>query len=118
MTPAANTLLPLMIIALGLLGVILSFLVPDRKKSIISLSLAGLIIVTGLFQLGSQSITRWRLNRRMASIQRERQQDLEDIRKRLQDQSTTAPGKPGTAGGGNLKPAAPSVAAPAAPKQN
>ncbi len=116
MTPAANTLLPLMIIALGLLGVILSFLVPDRKKSMISLGLAGLIIVTGLFQLGSQSITRWRLNRRMASIQRERQQDLEDIRKRLQDQSSAAPGKP-VAGVANLKPAAPAAVVPVAPKQ-
>ena len=116
MTPAANTLLPLMIVSLGLLGVILSFLVPDRKKSLISLGLAGLIIVTGVFQLGSQSITRWRLNRRMESIQRERQQDLEDIRKRLQDQSTMVPGKPGAPGVGALKPAAP-AAQPAAPKQ-
>ena len=98
MTPAANTLLPLMIVALGLLGVILSFLVPDRRKYMISLGLAGLIIVTGLVQLGSQTITRWRLNRRMASIQRERQADLEAIRQRLQEQGkkTGAPAAPAT----------------------
>lgn len=116
MTPAANTLLPLMIISLGLLGVILSFLVPDRKKYFIALGLAGLIIVTGLFQLGSQSIMRWRLNRRMEAIQRERQQDLEDIRKRLQEQTATMPTKPGTA----AKPAAPARPggpAAVAPKQ-
>jgi|SRR5690348_1110149 hypothetical protein len=94
MTPAANTLLPLMIISLGLLGVILSFLVPDRRKYMIALGLAGLIIVTGLFQLASQSITRFRLNRRMEAIRQERQQDLEEIRKRLQDQSTAKPGAP------------------------
>lgn len=94
MTPAANTLLPLMIISLGLLGVILSFLVPDRKKYLISLGLAGLIIVTGVIQLSSQSLTRFRLNRRMQAIQRERQQDLEEIRKRLQDQSGVKPGAP------------------------
>ena len=108
MTPAANTLLPLIIISLGLLGVILSFLVPDRKKYLIALGLAGLIIVTGLFQLGSQSIMRWRLNRRMEAIQRERQQDLEDIRKRLQEQTANMPTKPGT-------PAKPGAAAPVRP---
>ena len=91
MTPAANTLLPLMIIALGLLGYILSFLVPDRKKYMISLVLASLIVFTGLFQLASQSFTRFRLNRRMASIQRERQADLEAIRQRLQDQQGKTP---------------------------
>lgn len=100
MTPAANTLLPLLIISVGLVGVILSFLVPDRKKYLISLGLAGLIIVTGLFHLGSQSITRFRLNRRMAAIQRERQTDLEEIRKRLQEQSQTKP----TAPAGQSKP--------------
>jgi hypothetical protein len=97
MTPAANTLLPLMIISLGLLGVILSFLVPDRRKYMISLGLAGLIIFTGVIQLGSQSLTRFRLNRRMQAIQRERQQDLEEIRKRLQEQSATKPAAPAPA---------------------
>jgi hypothetical protein len=97
MTPAANTLLPLMIISLGLLGVILSFLVPDRRKYMISLGLAGLIIFTGVIQLGSQSLTRFRLNRRMQAIQRERQQDLEEIRKRLQEQSATKSAAPAPA---------------------
>jgi len=89
MTPAANTLLPLIIVSLGVLGIILSFMVPDRKKAIISLGLAGLIVVTGVFQLGSQSISRWKLNRRLQTIQKERQSDLEAIRKRLQEQATT-----------------------------
>ncbi len=93
MTPAANTLLPLIIVSLGILGVILSFLVPDRKKSVISLGLAALIVVTGVFQLADQSISRWRLNRRLESIQRDRQTDLEAIRKRLQEQAAT-PAKP------------------------
>jgi hypothetical protein len=103
MTPAANTLLPLIIVSLGLLGVILAFLVPDRKKYLISLSLAGLIVFTGVVQLASQSISRFRLNRRMAAIQRERAQDLEDIRKRLQEQQGTN-AKPGQ-GGTTAKPA-------------
>ena len=114
MTPASNTLLPLMIISLGLLGVILSFLVPDRRKSMISLIMAGVIIVTGLFNLGAQSITRWRLNRRLQSIQRERQADLEEIRKRLQEQAAkTAPAGGAAAPAG--RPQTPNRPAPAAP---
>lgn len=103
MTPAANTLLPLIIVSLGLLGVILSFMVPDRRKSMISLGLAGLIVVTGVFQLGSQSISRWKLNRRLQAIQRERQSDLDAIRKRLQEQATTKPGSPAAPATSNKK---------------
>jgi len=108
MTPAANTLLPLIIVSLGILGIILSFMVADRKKSIISLGLAGLIVFTGVCELGSQSIARWRLNRRLEAIQRERQTDLEAIRKRLQEQAATAPVTPG-------KPVAPGAAKPVPP---
>ena len=56
--PASNTALSLILIALGFLGVILSFLVPDRKKSLISLVLAGVIILSGLVQFGFQGIKR------------------------------------------------------------
>lgn len=91
MTPAANTLLPLVIIALGLLGVILSFLVPDRRKANISLALAGVIILTGVIGLGSQSIARIRFNQRMKEIQRDRQADLETLRQRMKEKVDTAP---------------------------
>lgn len=90
MTPAANTLLPLIIISLGLLGVILSFLVPDRKKANISLGLAGLIIISGVIGLGSQSIARFRWNQRMKEIQRDRQTDLDTLRQRMKDKVAEA----------------------------
>lgn len=96
MTPAANTLLPWILIALGLINVVLSFIVPDRKKSLISLGLGVFVVVVGFFQLGSQSIQSYRWNARMREIQRERQSDLDELRQRLKD-------KPGT-------PAAPAPA--------
>lgn len=100
MTPAAGSILPLILIAIGIGCVILSFLVPDRKKSLISLGLAGLIILFGLIQLGSSSFSRYRWNQRMREIQRDRQADLDVLRQKMKDKAaggdvkTTNPPKP------------------------
>ena len=91
MSPASNTLLSLILIALGCLGVTLSFLVPDRKKSMISLGLAVAIIAVGVLQCGAQSIARFQLERRMREIQKERQVDLDALRQKLKDQAQSAP---------------------------
>ncbi len=91
MSPFGSSALPLIIVAMGLLGVILSFLVPDRKKSMISLGLAALIIITGVVQLLSQSIARYQWNSRMKEIQRDRQVDLEELRQRMKDKVGEAP---------------------------
>ena len=96
MSPFGSSALPWIIVALGILGVILSFLVPDRKKSLISLGLAGFIILVGVFQLASQSITRFQWDRRMRDIQRDRQADLEQLRQRMKDNATQTPATPAT----------------------
>lgn len=94
MAPFGNTGLPLVIVAIGMIGIILSFLVPDRKKSLVSLGLAGVIILAGLIQMGSQSITRYQWNQRMKNIQHDRQTDLEELRQRMKDKASqiTPPG--------------------------
>lgn len=97
MTPAAGSILPLILIAIGIGCIILSFLVPDRKKSLISLGLAGLIVVVGLIQLGSTSFSRYRWNQRMRAVQRDRQTDLEALRQKMKDK----------AAGGDVKTTAP-----------
>jgi len=97
MSPFGSAALPLVIVAMGMLGVILSFLVPDRKKSLISLALAGVIILTGVIQLTSQSITRFRWDRRMKEIQRDRQTDLEELRQKMKDKMPGQPVAPGSA---------------------
>jgi hypothetical protein len=93
MSPASNTLLSLILVALGCLGVTLSFMVPDRKKSLISLGLAIAIIAVGLLQWGTQSIARFQLERRMREIQRDRQVDLDAMREKLKEQAQPAPKK-------------------------
>src|SRR5688572_22119912 len=97
MSPFGSSALPLIIIAIGLIGIILSFLVPDRKKSLISLGLAGLTILTGFIQLTSQSVTRWQWNRRMKDIQRDRQSDLDELRQRMKDKAGDPQKAPGDA---------------------
>lgn len=87
MSPFGSSALPLIIIAMGLLGIILSFMVPDQKKSLISLGLAGFIILAGVIQLASQSITRYQWDRRMKEIQRDRQSDLEELRARMKEKA-------------------------------
>ena len=90
MTPAVNVLLSLILVALGILGVILSFLVTDRKKSMLSLGLAAIVIVVGLFQAGSQSLSRYRTNKRIQALQQSQRTDLEEIRKRLRERAEAA----------------------------
>jgi hypothetical protein len=98
MSPFGSAAMPLVIVAMGMLGIILSFLVPDRKKSLISLVLAGVIILAGVIQLTSQSVTRFRWNQRMKEIQRDRQTDLEQLRQKMKDKTgapaTTPPAAP------------------------
>ena len=87
MTPAANTLLSLIVVSLGFIAIILSFLVPDRKKSFISLLLAGIIVLAGLIQFGSQSLSAYRWNKRMKDIEHDRRVDLEELRQKLKEKA-------------------------------
>lgn len=90
MTPASGSLLALVVVSLGIIAVILSFMVPDRKKSLIALGLGGLIVLVGIINLGSQSISRFRWNQRMRELQRDRS-DLDDLRQRLRERAGEAP---------------------------
>lgn len=90
MLPGSNTIMILNLIALGIIGVILSFLVPDRKKSLISLGLAIAIVVVGVIQWGANTIARVQMEYRMRQMQKERQVDFDALRQKLKDQSGAA----------------------------
>jgi cytochrome c biogenesis protein CcdA len=78
--------------ALGCVGIILSFMVPDRKKSLISLTIGGVIIFIGLLQFGSQWIQRVRWERRMSQIRSEGNIDWDKMREQMKQKATgTAP---------------------------
>lgn len=93
MAPAANSILAFIVVALGLIGIILSFLVPDRKKSLIAMALGGFIVVVGLFQWVSHAYSQHSWNRRMRNLQRERQVNLDELREQMK-QRTTPPAAP------------------------
>jgi hypothetical protein len=97
MTSLYGSVMPLMLVALGFIAVILSFLVPDRKKANISLVLAGVIILFGFIQLFSQTIQRYQWDRRMKEIQRDRQVDLDELREKLKDRAGTNTAAPAPA---------------------
>lgn len=90
MSPGSSVVLPMILTAIGIGCVILSFLVPDRKKSLISLGLALLIILTGIIQIGSGAISRYLWNQRLKSIQRDRQADFEVLREKMKEKAGEA----------------------------
>jgi uncharacterized membrane protein YqjE len=98
MSPASNTLLALILVALGIIGIILSFLVPDRKKSFISLVMAGVVAAVGVIYFAAQSVSDFRWRRRLSDLREQRQIDLdklkEDFKKRAADVTPPAAAQP------------------------
>lgn len=87
MAPASNTVLALILVALGFIGIILSFLVVDKKKSMISLILAGVIVVAGAIEFGRRASAQYRWRQRIQNTQRSGQVDLEELRNRLRERA-------------------------------
>jgi len=90
MNPLANNSLSLIIISLGVIALILSFLVPDRKKSVLSLVLAVIIMVVGLIQFGKDFTSQMRWKSRMSQLRKERSVDLEELRSKLKARAEKA----------------------------
>lgn len=110
---AGNTTYALVIVSLGILGVIVSFLITDRKKYIIALALSLLVVGMGAFQFVGSSLRQWRTSRRIAKLQETQRLNLEALQARLREANEKGrPGKPSAA----PAPSAPEApAAPAAP---
>jgi len=87
MMPGTEVSLALIIISLGVIGVILSFSLTDKRKSQISLILAGIIVLVGVVRFGQHSLSRHRWNRRMKTYSQERPADMEALKKRLQERA-------------------------------
>jgi len=78
--PFGNNLMGLVIVSLGILGVIISFLITDRKKYLIAMGLAGLVIITGLYQHIKVMSQQWRMNRRIEELSRRSTMNLDALR--------------------------------------
>lgn len=81
----------LVILSLGVLALIVSFLVTDRRKYLISLALAALVVLTGVYQTSSQWFRAWSTNRRIAQLQKQQRVNLESLQERLRQAPAAAP---------------------------
>lgn len=86
----------LIIVSLGILGVIVSFLVTDKKKNTIALALSVLVVGMGLFQFASSSVRQWRMSRRISKLQETQRLNLEALQSRLRDATEKARKSPGS----------------------
>jgi Tfp pilus assembly protein PilX len=115
MPATGNSTYALVIISLGILGVIISFLVPDKKRYFIALGLSLLVVVMGLFEFASAGFSRFRMARRISKLQETQRLNLEALQSRLRDAAERArkPGASPTAGVPVPAPAPVRAAAPA-----
>lgn len=88
-----NSMFGLGVLALGILGVIVSLSIADRRRFLTGILLSGLIVLIGGGFLVNTSLREWRTARRIAKIREANRKTLEEYRRRLQDNNapSTAP---------------------------
>lgn len=80
---SSNNMLGLVIVSLGVLGVIVSFLITERRKYLTALALSGLIIATGVWQYVGAGIRQWKMTRRIEKLQEQQRMNLQALQDRL-----------------------------------
>jgi hypothetical protein len=100
MPSTASSLLALTIVSLGILGIILSFLVPDPKNSKIAIFLSLVIVGVGGYEFATQAVRQYMWQKKLDEIRQQQAVNLDQLKQRLQ-QGQTAHGKPVTPGLGD-----------------
>ncbi|MBK8574899.1 MAG: hypothetical protein IPN90_04185 [Elusimicrobia bacterium] len=80
----------LAILSLGILGVIVSLLIANRRRFLIGISLSGLLVVLGIFYVVDTSFRQWLTARRISKIQEQNRESLEALKARMQETSKTS----------------------------
>ena len=75
------------LIALGFIGIILSFLIQDPKKSKVALILSAIIIGLGVIQWVMPKISEIHTNRRMSELRIQQQKEIELLKERFKNQA-------------------------------
>lgn len=81
----------LAILSLGILGVIVSLLIANRRRFLIGISLSGLLVALGIFYVVDTSLRQWWTARRIAQIQEKNRESLDALKARMQEKSTPPP---------------------------
>lgn len=106
MPTGASSSFGIVIISLGILGFIISFLITDRKKYLMALVLSGVVVFLGLFQSIQTSVRQWQASRRFTKLQEQQRLNLQALQERLRQAQAQA---------GVKAPAAKKTAPPPAP---
>ena len=91
-----DSLLGLVIAAIGLMTLVIAFSQTDPGKRLISYGLAGLVTLTGLVYYVSSEMRGFQMRRRISEIQQRQQVNMDEIQKRLREtqQQPPAPERP------------------------
>lgn len=81
----------LAILSLGILGVIVSLLIANRRRFLIAISLSGLLVALGFFYVIDTSLRQWWTARRIAKIQAQNRESLDALKARMQENPAPAP---------------------------
>jgi hypothetical protein len=90
----SNSLMGLLIVSIGLLGVIVSLLITERKRFLAALALSGLIVVTGAYHYVSLSVRQWRVSKRLSRLENQQRINIQEIQERLRQQNSQSPVRP------------------------
>jgi hypothetical protein len=81
----------LAILSLGILGVIVSLLISNRRRFLIGISLSGLLVALGIFYVVDTSFRQWVTARRISKIQEQNRESLEALKARMKETPAVAP---------------------------
>lgn len=94
----SSNMFGLAILSLGILGVIVSLLIANRRRFLIGISLSGLLVALGVFYVVDTSLRQWWTARRIAKIQEQNRESLDALRGRMQEKAATTPPPPAAEG--------------------
>src|SRR4051812_30840185 len=86
-----DTMLGLVIVAIGLLTMVIAFSIAEPRKRLLSYGIAGLITLVGLVYYVTSEMRGFKMRQRISEIQQRRQVNLEDIQRRLKETQAAAP---------------------------
>ena len=72
----------LAILSLGILGVIVSLLISNRRRFLIGISLSGFLVVLGIFYVVDTSLRQWWTARSIAKLQAKNRETLDLLKNR------------------------------------
>jgi hypothetical protein len=81
----------LIIISLGILGIIISFLIADRRRYVTALMLSWAILFMGIYHFAGTSLRQWQTARRLSKLQEQQKASLQALQERLQQPQRRQP---------------------------